>query len=101
MAHAARVTVDVHGDVAIGVAGALSVEAGAGLPKVAARVSSGKGGVTLGLEAEDAASLRAALNSFLRWADLAVKVAQSASPATDGPPKAKRGAAPKSFKRRR
>ena len=92
MAHAATVTVDISGDVARGVAGALGVEAAAGLPKVVAEVrlqggcgcgcqgdGDSGGGVTIGLRAEDAASLRAALNSFLRWADLAASVSKGAS----------------------
>jgi tRNA threonylcarbamoyladenosine modification (KEOPS) complex Pcc1 subunit len=84
MAHAATVTMDISGDVARSVAGALEVEAAAGLPRVAAvvRRQGGDGcgrGVTIGLTADDAASLRAALNSFLRWADLAAIVSQGAA----------------------
>jgi len=90
MAHAATVIIDMSGDVARGVAGALEVEAAAGLPRVAAVVRRqegdgdrrgegvGGGGVTIGLTADDASSLRAALNSFLRWADLAANVSQGA-----------------------
>jgi len=92
MAHAATVTMDISGDVARSVAGALEVEAAAGLPRVAAvvRRQGGVGcgrGVTIGLTADDAASLRAALNSFLRWADLAAVVSQGAAAPRPAPAK--------------
>jgi len=100
MAHAATVTMDMSGDVARGVAGALEVEAAAGLPRVATVVrrthggdggagGSGGEGVTIGLTADDSSSLRAALNSFLRWADLAANVSQGASVPADAHAKAK------------
>jgi tRNA threonylcarbamoyladenosine modification (KEOPS) complex Pcc1 subunit len=97
MAHVATVTMDMSGDVARSVAGALEVEAAAGLPRVAAVVvrlgGDGCGrcgdGVTIGLTADDASSLRAALNSFLRWADLAASVSQGASAPARAPAKAR------------
>jgi len=99
MAHAATVTMDISGDVARSVAGALEVEAAAGLPRVAAvvRRQGGDGcgccgdGVTIGLTADDAASLRAALNSFLRWADLAATVSQGAAAPRPAPAKTTKG----------
>ncbi len=80
MAHVAELTMRVRGDVAKGMAAALSVEAEAGLPKVRARVARDGGTVALRLEADDAPALRAALNSYLRWADLAARVAHGAAP---------------------
>jgi tRNA threonylcarbamoyladenosine modification (KEOPS) complex Pcc1 subunit len=111
MAHAATVTMDMSGDVARGVAGALEVEAAAGLPRVSAVVrrmggdgcgcrGEGDGGVTIGLTADDASSLRAALNSFLRWADLAASVSRGASVPVDARAEAK-GKASKQSKGRR
>jgi len=107
MAHVATVTMDISGDVARGVAGALEVEAAAGLPRVAAVVrrqggdgSCRGGGVTIGLTAEDASSLRAALNSFLRWADLAASVSQGASAPAKARAEAKGKSSKKSMGRR-
>lgn len=80
MAHVAVLSVRVRGDVAKGMAAALSVEADAGLPRVRASVGRDGGGVDLRLEAEDPSALRAALNSYLRWADLAARVAHGAEP---------------------
>jgi hypothetical protein len=110
MAHVATVTMDISGDVARGVAGALEVEAAAGLPRVAAvvRRQGGDGcccsgvcdGVTIGLTAEDASSLRAALNSFLRWADLAASVSQGASAPAKARAEAKGKSSKKSMGRR-
>jgi len=79
MAYVAELRVRVRGDVAKGMAAALSVEADAGLPRVRASVGRDSSGVGLLLEAEDPSALRAALNSYLRWADLAARVAQGAS----------------------
>jgi hypothetical protein len=61
------------------VSGALGVEVGGGLPKVDAEVLTTVDGVFIRLEADDAPSLRAALNSFLRWAQMAAEVSSGAA----------------------
>ncbi len=79
MAHIAAVAIDVQGDVARGVEAAISVEAAAGLPRVRAGLKRRGDGLDLRLESDDVPSLRAALNSYLRWADLAALVSGRAS----------------------
>ena len=58
------------------VAKALSPEAGRDVPRTSVEVRSGPHGATLTIEADDVAAMRAALNSYLRWADVAAKVAR-------------------------
>jgi tRNA threonylcarbamoyladenosine modification (KEOPS) complex Pcc1 subunit len=60
------------------VEGALSVEASGGLPKVDAHLSRTEEDVRVHLMSEDLPSLRAAVNSYLRWATMAADVAQGA-----------------------
>ncbi len=57
---------------------ALAPEAGRDLPRTTVRVSGRGGSVVLRIEAEDTGALRAALNSYLRWADVASGVAREA-----------------------
>jgi tRNA threonylcarbamoyladenosine modification (KEOPS) complex Pcc1 subunit len=87
MAHLAAVAIDIQGDVARGVEAAISVEAAAGLPRVRAALTRRDHGLDLRLESDDVPSLRAALNSYLRWTDLAAIVsgrARGMPVATDG-----------------
>ena len=79
MAHLAAVAIDIQGDVARGVEAAISVEAAAGLPRVRTELSRRDHGLDLRLESDDVASLRAALNSYLRWADMAALVSGRAA----------------------
>lgn len=61
------------------VQGALTPEAaGAEVPKTAGRATLEPEGVRVVIEAEDLASLRAAVNSHLRWVDAAEKAARIA-----------------------
>jgi KEOPS complex subunit Pcc1 len=69
-----RATITFDGPEAAIVHDALRPEAGRDVPK--ARVSMRAKGdrLTLGIEAEDTGALRAAVNSYLRWADVAIRV---------------------------
>jgi KEOPS complex subunit Pcc1 len=55
---------------------ALRPETGRDVPKARVSMRSGRNRLTLGIEAEDTSALRAAVNSYLRWADVAVRVAR-------------------------
>ena len=69
-----RATITLEGPEAAVVRAALSPEAGRDVPK--ARVIVGGSGrrVTITIEAEDTGALRAAVNSYLRWSDVAARV---------------------------
>ena len=54
------------------------MEASGGLPKVDAHLSRTDEDVKVHLTSEDLPSLRAAVNSFLRWATMAAEVAHGA-----------------------
>ena len=60
------------------VLGALSPEMAERVPRTRVQVEAGEGEVTIKVEAEDLASLRAALNSYIRWADVAEETAEEA-----------------------
>jgi tRNA threonylcarbamoyladenosine modification (KEOPS) complex Pcc1 subunit len=64
---------------AAAVQGALSPEMSERVPRTCVEVVGGDGEVTIRVEAEDLASLRAALNSYIRWADVAQETAEEAS----------------------
>ena len=55
---------------------ALSPEAGRDVPRASVKIACSPGATTLTIDAEDTAAMRAALNSYLRWADVAVRVAK-------------------------
>ncbi len=76
--YAASLELEVQGAVATAVEGALSVEAGGGIPKVDARITRNEEDLRVDLVSEDLPSLRAAVNSFLRWAAMAAEVAEDA-----------------------
>ncbi len=69
-----RATITLEGPEVSVVRQALSPEAGRDVPK--ARVSlSGRGRkLTITIDAEDTGALRAAVNSYLRWSDVAARV---------------------------
>ena len=69
-----RATITLEGPEAAVVRQALAPEAGRDVPK--ARVIVGGSGrtVTITIEAEDTGALRAAVNSYLRWSDVAARV---------------------------
>lgn len=56
--------------------GALAPETQADVPKTAGRAALEPDGVRVRLVAEDLSSLRAAVNSYLRWVDAAQKAAR-------------------------
>lgn len=58
--------------------GALSPEMSEKVPRTSVQVAEGEGEVAIRVEAEDLASLRAALNSYIRWADVAEETAEEA-----------------------
>jgi len=60
------------------VVGALTPEVSERVPRTSVEVVGGDGAVTIRVEAEDLASLRAALNSYIRWADVAEETAEEA-----------------------
>ena len=76
--HAATIAFEMPTSVAHAVAGALSVEANGGLPKVSAELERTEEGLAVHLVSEDLPSLRAAVNSFLRWTAMAADVAEGA-----------------------
>jgi tRNA threonylcarbamoyladenosine modification (KEOPS) complex Pcc1 subunit len=76
--YAATLEIEVRGAVARAVEGALSVEAGGGIPKVETRLTRTDDDLRVDLVSEDLPSLRAAVNSFLRWAAMAAEVAEDA-----------------------
>lgn len=60
------------------VQGALQPEAGREIPKARVTLRSVAGKLILTIDAEDTSALRAAVNSYLRWADVAARVRQVA-----------------------
>jgi tRNA threonylcarbamoyladenosine modification (KEOPS) complex Pcc1 subunit len=76
--YAATLSLEVQGAVARAVEGALAVEAEDGLPRVSARLERTQEDLQVHLVSEDLASLRAAINSFLRWASMAAEVSSGA-----------------------
>jgi len=61
------------------VAEALRPELGRDVPKARVSMQIGRGRITLTIDAEDTSALRAAVNSYLRWADLAARVHEVAA----------------------
>lgn len=68
-----RATVVLEGPEADVVRRALAPEAGRDVPKARVVVSGAAGRATIAIDADDTSALRAALNSYLRWADLAAR----------------------------
>jgi tRNA threonylcarbamoyladenosine modification (KEOPS) complex Pcc1 subunit len=62
-----------HADV---VARALSPELSEKIPRTRISVQKGEGEVRISVEAEDPTALRAALNSYIRWANVAEETAK-------------------------
>lgn len=58
--------------------GALSPETGSEVPKTRSRCALEADGLRVDIDADDLSSLRAALNSYLRWADAAERAARIA-----------------------
>lgn len=60
------------------VAGALAPELAERIPRTRITVERGEGEVRIHIEAEDNNALRAALNSYIRWANVAEETAKEA-----------------------
>ena len=71
-----RAVVSIRGPMAEVVARTLAPEAGRDVPRSRVEIASVKGSVTITVDAEDVAAMRAALNSYLRWADVATRVTE-------------------------
>ncbi len=69
-----RATITLEGPVASVVRQALAPEAGRDVPKARVSVAGTGRKVTITIEAEDTGALRAAVNSYLRWSDVAARV---------------------------
>jgi len=73
-----RATITFAGPEARVVYGALRPEAGRDVPKARVSMQARRGRATLTIDADDTSALRAAVNSYLRWADVAARVRQEA-----------------------
>ncbi len=71
-----RATITFAGPEARLVYESLRPEAGRDVPKARIRLRSERGRMALTIEADDTSALRAAVNSYLRWADVAARVRQ-------------------------
>ena len=76
----ARAEIRIEGEDAAILRKSLAPEAGREIPGTRVRVAGRGDALTLTIEAEDAGALRAAVNSYLRWADVAAGVAREARP---------------------
>jgi len=74
----ARAEIRIHGEEAAILRKSLAPEAGREIPGTRVRIAGRGPTVTLTIEAEDASALRAAVNSYLRWADVAAGVVKEA-----------------------
>ena len=73
-----RAEIRIEGDEAAILRRALAPEAGREIPKTSVRVTGRGKSLTLTIDAEDTGALRAAVNSYLRWADVAAGAARVA-----------------------
>ena len=69
-----RATITFAGPDARVVYESLRPEAGRDVPKASVSLRAARGRVTLTIDADDTSALRAAVNSYLRWADVAARV---------------------------
>ena len=69
-----RATITFAGPDAKVVYESLRPEAGRDVPKARVSLRAVRGRVTLTIDADDTSALRAAVNSYLRWADVAARV---------------------------
>ncbi len=75
-----RAILTLEGPEAAVVLQALSPEAGRDVPGARVSVSGSARKVTIRIDAEDTGALRAAVNSYLRWSDVAARVRQEVKP---------------------
>ena len=73
-----RAELTIETDYASVVAGALSPELAERIPRTRVSVSPGDRKVLVNIEAEDQNALRAALNSYIRWTNVAEETAKEA-----------------------
>jgi len=69
-----RATIVLSGPEAVVVYQALRPETGRDVPKARVSMRSARNRLTLTIDADDTSALRAAVNSYLRWADVAARV---------------------------
>jgi len=69
-----RATIVLSGPEAVVVYQALRPETGRDVPKARVSMRSARNRLTLTIDADDTSALRAAVNSHLRWADVAARV---------------------------
>ncbi len=69
-----RATITLEGTEASVVRQALAPEAGRDVPKARVSVSGSGSRLTITIDADDTGALRAAVNSYLRWSDVASRV---------------------------
>ena len=69
-----RATIVLSGSEAGVVYQALRPETGRDVPKARVSMRSARNRLTLTIDADDTSALRAAVNSYLRWADVAARV---------------------------
>ena len=75
-----RATITLEGPEASVVRQALTPEAGRDVPKARVSVSGTARKLTITIDADDTGALRAAVNSYLRWSDVAARVRQEVMP---------------------
>ena len=73
-----RAEIRIEGDEVPILKQALAPEAGREIPKARVRVAGRGHSLIVSIDAEDTGALRAALNSYLRWADVAANVIREA-----------------------
>ena len=71
-----RATITLEGPEASVVRKALAPESGREVPKALVSISGSSRKVMIAIDAEDLSALRAAVNSYLRWSDVAARVRQ-------------------------
>lgn len=69
-----RASIAIEGPEAALLRKALEPEAGRDVPKARISVAGKSNRVTITIDADDTSALRAAVNSYLRWADVAARV---------------------------
>ncbi len=69
-----RAVITIEGPEASVIHRALSPEAGRDLPKARISLSGPRPPLSITIDAEDTSALRAAVNSYLRWIDVAARV---------------------------
>ncbi len=75
-----RATITLEGPEASVVREALAPEAGRDVPKARVAISGDGKKVVIRIDAEDTSALRAAVNSYLRWSDVAAGVRRVVKP---------------------